>query len=217
MSTGHDAHQLWRSTWIWQIIETRCDRSDPTMLTLIQVMPDIEKVLTFGGSSPKDFSLHDAGHAFRVTQEMRELIPDDVVAGLSVNELALLMASAYLHDIGMTPEWGKVICHRNYLVTGGTDGFRGDELELFRVWLAVRGGIHFEPPVKSLQEAEELLTYYCRSRHNDWSAEWISDHFSGLRQTPYPGWIEDLISICRSHHEGFDSLASSGFDPRDQI
>lgn len=215
MSTGHDAHQLWRSTWIWQIIETRCDRSDPTMLTLIQVMPDIEKVLTFGGSSPKDFSLHDAGHAFRVTQEMRELIPDDVVAGLSVNELALLMASAYLHDIGMTPEWGKVICHRNYLVTGGTDGFRGDELELFRVWLAVRGGIHFEPPVKSLQEAEELLTYYCRSRHNDWSAEWISDHFSGLRQTPYPGWIEDLISICRSHHEGFDSLASSGFDPRD--
>jgi hypothetical protein len=207
--------QSWKSTWIWKILEEKCDHSSPVTVVLGAIMPDIQTVLISGGTSPRDFSLHDAGHAFRVTKLMRELIPEGVRQALGSNELALLLLSAYLHDIGMTPQWGKVTSHRNYLLNGETDGFRGEELEPFQVWLAVREGIPFTPPVRNLQKAEELLTYYCRSRHNDWSAEWIAEHLSGLRPQLYPEWVEDLILICRSHHEGFEFLVSPGFDPRD--
>jgi hypothetical protein len=137
-------------------------------------MPDIELILAKGGTSPKDFTLHDAGHGFRVTQWMVRIIPEDVLRGISENELALLLLSAYLHDIGMTPEWGKVRAHTEYLVSGDTNGFRGDELDSFQQWLAEREGIQFEPLVRNFEQLAELETYECRARHHDWSAEWIT-------------------------------------------
>lgn len=66
-------------------------------------MPDIERVLN-AGTSPLDFTLHDAEHSFRVAEWMARIVPDDVLPKLSVYELALLLLSAYLHDIGMAPE-----------------------------------------------------------------------------------------------------------------
>ena len=36
-------------------------------------------------------------------------------------ELALLLLSAYLHDIGMTPERGKVLSHYRLLLDGTPD------------------------------------------------------------------------------------------------
>ncbi|HKW98327.1 MAG TPA: hypothetical protein VJN43_11390 [Bryobacteraceae bacterium] len=178
-------------------------------------MPEIERVLTQGGSSPKDFTLHDACHGFRVTEWMTQIIPGDVLKKLSANELALLLLSAYLHDIGMTPQWGKVSAHKEYLISDGTMGFSGDELESFQQWLAEREGINFEPPVKTFQKMEELVTYYCRSRHNDWSAEWISAKIPAYHTGLYQGWVEDLILICKSHHQGYEELAGPRFDPRD--
>src|SRR5579864_8720453 len=205
----------WMDSPLWREIERRTSAQHAAQLLLRQCMPKIEQILTQGGSSPKDFTLHDAGHGFRATEWMVRIIPGDVLEKLSANELAQLLLSAYLHDIGMTPEWGKVTAHKEYLISGGTEGFSGDELESFQQWLAEREGIDFEPPVKSFHKMEELVTYYCRSRHNDWSAEWISKNISIYQTGLYQGWLEDLILICKSHHEGYEELAGPRFDPRD--
>lgn len=217
MADHHEgaSFQPWTDSPLWRALESRPSPQDAAQLLLRQCMPEIERVLTQGGSSPKDFTLHDACHGFRVTEWMTQIIPGDVLKKLSANELALLLLSAYLHDIGMTPQWGKVSAHKEYLISDGTMGFSGDELESFQQWLAEREGINFEPPVKTFQKMEELVTYYCRSRHNDWSAEWISAKIPAYHTGLYQGWVEDLILICKSHHQGYEELAGPRFDPRD--
>jgi hypothetical protein len=205
----------WTESPLWLELERRNRPYQASVRFLVGSMPHIESVLAAGSSSPKDFTLHDAGHSFRVTDWMAKIIPPLVLGAISDNEVSLLLLTAYLHDIGMTPKWGKVSAHRAYLTAGETINFRGDELDQFQLWLAEREGLAFAPPVATQQEAEELLTHYCRARHNDWSAEWISAELSRYQPIPYPGWIEDLILVCRSHHEGHDSLSSARFDPRD--
>lgn len=209
------AFQPWDQSPLWKQIQERTAEGDAERLLLQRAMPEIERVLRSGGTSPKDFTLHDEGHSFRVARRMVEIIPPETLAGLSAAELALLLLSAYLHDIGMTPEWGKVAAIRNYLMSEPTDGFPEDELDRLRQWLAEREGVDFAPPV-SLHRMEELATYYCRARHNDWSAQWIREHMPTYRQAIYPGWMEDLILICQSHHFGYEELAQPRFDPRDR-
>ena len=121
----------WADSPIWSELERQSTPEDAAQLLVRLCMPDIELILAKGGSSPKDFTLHDAAHGFRVTTWMVQIIPSDVLKALSIYELALLLLSAYLHDIGMTPEWGKVSAHKDYLISGCTDGFRSGELESF--------------------------------------------------------------------------------------
>jgi hypothetical protein len=175
-------------------------------------MPRIECIEDKGGTSPKDFTLHDSGHGFRVADWMVRIIPDDVLPKLSKAELMLLLLSAYLHDIGMSPEWGKVDSHLRYLSDGSIEMLRPEDLSLFQVWLAEQQGLGFKPPVSDSGLIRQLLTYYCRARHNDWGTEWIEQN---LPETgPYHAWRDDLVAICRSHHYGFDELASSVFEVR---
>ena len=49
---------------------------------------------------------------------MAKIVPKDVLGKLSIYELALLLLSAYLHDIGMTPEQAQVQRHWRHLVFG---------------------------------------------------------------------------------------------------
>jgi hypothetical protein len=207
--------QTWEQSALWKQILEHTAEADPERLLLHRAMPEIERVLRSGSTSPKDFTLHDEGHSFRVAQRMVEIIPSETLVRLSAAELALVLLSAYLHDIGMTPEWGKVAAIRNYLMEGSTDGLAEDEFDRLRQWLAVREGVDFAPPV-TLQRMEELATYYCRAQHNEWSAEWIRAHIPAYRQALYPGWMEDLILICQSHHFGYEELAQPRFDPRDR-
>ena len=53
-------------------------------------MPQIEAILAHGGTSPTDFTFHDAGHAFRVAQRMAEITPPQTLDGLCPYELAFL-------------------------------------------------------------------------------------------------------------------------------
>jgi len=205
----------WTESPLWLELQRRNDPYSTACRLLSNVMPEIERVLKSGASSPKDFTLHDEGHAFCVTEWMAQIIPSDVLPRLLDPEIAILILAAYLHDIGMTPEWGKVAAHKEYLVSGIEEGFRGDEIETFQIWLAEREGLHFAPPVNSFQKIEELATYYCRLRHNEWSAEWITNNLSSAKPSLYYGWREDLIAICKSHHEGYDALIAQKFDPRD--
>jgi len=182
-------------------------------------MPQIQTVLASGGTSPKDFSLHDQGHSFRVAERM-QAIAGDVIVILSAFELSLLLLSAYLHDIGMTPEFKKVHAHYNYLLTGEKSVLSDEDILLLQTWLD-NEGYQVVPPISDamplsdrLKLAGELTTYYCRYRHNIWSAEWIEAHLSSELLGTYNGWIEDLILLCQSHHFGYVRLKDQAFRPR---
>lgn len=125
--------------------------------------------------------------------------------------------SAYLHDIGMTPKRGKVRAHREYLLTGAPTLSDSQRAELQR-WLDDHADglvppLAKEVTVHELRRADLLMTHYARSRHNDWSEEWMRDHLSS-RPELYPGWLDDLVNLCRSHHYGYEELTKEKFDPK---
>lgn len=64
-----------------------------------------------------------------------------------------------------------------------------------------------------LRRAAELITYYARHKHNDWSAEWVRRHAVGVLGS-YEGWPEDLVLLCQSHHKNYPDLVKEAFDPR---
>ena len=183
-------------------------------------MPDIEKVLAVGGTSPLDFTLHDAGHALRVATRMSQIMPKGLVANLSVYELALLLLAAYLHDIGMTPERRNVETVYRFLVTGHSDDSWVQERRELQKWMDenypdLQRPLDFaNNPQESISLVNELVAAYCRHRHNDWSEDWIRKNLVSLTLSSYNGWIEDLVTLCRSHHEGYTELVSEKFKPR---
>lgn len=170
--------------------ESRC--------TLDSCMGRIQAVLQQGGTAATDFTLHDAQHGFRVAERMVEIIPAEVFEKLSAYELALLLLSAYLHDIGMTPERDRVTGHYRYLLTADAGDMDETEVDNFRQWLDVHGDglspplIRGIPTGKTLGEAEWLVAHYCRERHNDWSGVWIETNLAN-EPNPFPSSDGPLI------------------------
>lgn len=68
--------------------------------------------------------------------------------------------------------------------------------------------------MEELALGRELITHYCRARHNDWSEDWIRTEFGAERLGTYAGWLDDLVVLCRSHHEGKQDLLTAKFQPR---
>ena len=211
----------WETTRLWGVLKKRTTSEvEPIRTTLKQCMPKIETVLSKGGTAPTDFTLHDADHSHRVAERMAEVIPSDVLEKLTCYELALLLLAAYLHDIGMTPQQGKVRNHYNYLLTGERGALGSDEIAGLQKWIDNENRevaiplCTGKPTTETLNLAVELMTYYCRHRHNDWSADWIRKELANLTLGTYAGWDDDLVVLCKSHHEGFHELRGQRFDPR---
>ena len=211
----------WNECALWKILSDRDDvHARECRTTLERVMPKIEAVLKSGGTSPKDFTLHDEGHSYRVAERMRA-ITGDVTEILSSFELTLLIMSAYLHDIGMTPEFKKVQANYQYLLTGQPTNLTETDVASLQTWLD-DAGYEIVPPISDtmmpladrLHLAGELTTYYCRHRHNDWSAEWIREHLKDESLGSYDGWLEDLVLLCQSHHFGGPRLKEAAFTAR---
>jgi len=205
----------WIDTNLWKALVNITDEGHPMRRLLQSRMRDVEVILRKAGTSPKDFTLHDADHSFRVAELIVELIPADVFSFLSAYELGFLILAAYLHDIGMNPEWDLIAGHVGYLAGFDHPKLNDSQLWEFRRWLHARQGSGFKTPVTNPWEIQELVTYYTRSRHNDWSAAWIRSYFERDLAALYQGWIEDLVSLCKSHHWGFRELSTPEFEPRE--
>jgi hypothetical protein len=211
----------WNQTALWLELQNRTSGDAGIVCAALAIsMPQIEKILAVGGTAPLDFTLHDAGHSFRVAERMSQIIPEDLMAQLSVYELALLLLSAYLHDIGMTPERRSVEAVYKFLLTGDHDkSWAAEQKELER-WLDENHPDTPHPlsfrtnPQESLLLANELVTDYSRYRHNDWSEHWIRKNLSNSPLSTYGGWVDDLVDLCRSHHESYVDLLSGKFNPR---
>jgi HD superfamily phosphodiesterase len=113
----------WEQTRLWIALQKKIDsEAKSSQILLLKWMPKIETILTSGGTAATDFTLHDAGHSFRVAERMADIIPKEVLSKLSSFDLTLLLFSSYLHDIGMTPDQKRVKQHFNYLLSGEKGG-----------------------------------------------------------------------------------------------
>ena len=114
----------WNDTTLWKALEShQSDEIDAVRAAVSTMMPGIQTVLNQAGTSPTDFTLHDAQHSFRVAQRMTQLISAETLGGLSPYELALLLMSAYLHDIGMTPPQSRLKALETFLTADDNPEF----------------------------------------------------------------------------------------------
>jgi len=194
-SDSRSLESSWERTTLWKMIqENHSPLASDVSTTLNRHMPDIQLILDSGGTAATDFTLHDGGHSFRVAERMCKIIPTQVLENLTIYEVAFLLLSAYLHDIGMTPELRKVTAHYCFLLTGEREVLSQGEIHDFQKWLDDNGkGItppiaKSKPTTKDLQLCQEITTYYTRARHNDWGGGVDQTEF-GLLQ---PGSIQQL-------------------------
>ena len=215
---GHRG-RAWRETRLWIELKGRADA--PTTLThaLEGILPDVEEILDHGDTMPGNFTLHDSRHSWRVAEWMASLA-GDLLAELSPYDLAMLLLSAYLHDIGMTPPLGKVRANRRLLLKGNAEGLSEKEAAELQAWLDDNWD-GLTPPISGgdqsdddLRLADQVVAGYVRHRHNDWSEEWIRGNLVAATKRQYPGFLDDLVLLCKSHHFGIDELRARAFNPR---
>lgn len=213
--------QNWDETKLWRQLEKSTQpETDEVCTTIKQLLPDIQKLLLFAGTSPKDFTLHDSQHAFRVAERIAVLTPQDTFSKLSPYEIALLLLSAYLHDIGMSPPQSKLDMLNLYIISGDEKKLPANELKKFQEWL-INWDNNFTIPAssnvpnwESFSRLNLLVAHYCRYRHVAWGEEWIDCNIIERRLGTYAQWIEDLKLLCKSHHQGYQDLISRIFDPK---
>jgi hypothetical protein len=182
-------------------------------------LPDIERVLRSGAPASVDFTLHDDEHSFRVAEQSAVLIGKGLTQ-ISDIELMLLLFACYGHDVGMSPGRDRVRDHYSYLISGDPGPLDSTELAEFQAWLdANREGL--TPPIgaraltrEGLNYADEIIAYYSRFKHNDWSETFLRQALGAGTEQLYVGWIDDLVTLCRSHHEGLTQLRQARFDAK---
>ena len=214
------AHKSWMDTNLWRFIQERDSGSHEYLTYLKSSLDDVESLSTHASTSPLDFTLHDNLHSYRVAQRMTEILSKATIDKMSTCELALLLSSAYLHDIGMNPKRSVVGEIKEFLFDPKRSQLSEGEQDNIQTWLdssepgaqppILEKGTHQEREIKISQ----LTTYYCRHRHNDWSGDYIRDNISKHGSTPYPNWISDLTLLCKSHHYGLARLEKDEFDLR---
>lgn len=210
----------WMTTKLWRLLEDRAGSAENVRHYARAWLVDVELLLAKAATVSLDFTLHDDDHSFRVAERMHELISEETLTRLSDYELALLLMSAYLHDIGMNPRRDVVRQVRDYLLSGDIGSLNLAEGKLIQRWLDENyPGV--QAPVlpnvsetQRLSRAEFLTAFYCRYRHNDWSGDFIKQKSATLSNPPYPLWSQDLIALCKSHHYGLSTLLDEQFNLR---
>jgi hypothetical protein len=210
---------------LWKILKGRKGDLDKRIAAAVQpILEEAEMILLAGSSATKDFTLHDHAHAFRVAERMYEIVGDELVPKLSGYELALLLLSAYLHDIGMAPAENHVNRYRRHILYGDATApdrlSEAESLDLRKFldnssWqITLPLGRDGKADAATHAQADEVLTDYCRHKHNDWSEAWVKANLEADNGLPhYTHWQSDLILICKSHHYGYEHLKKADFDP----
>jgi hypothetical protein len=222
------AGRTWEDTQLWQELASREDEPATKLKRLLaEVLPDIEEVLDSGGTIPLNFTLHDAEHSWRVAQWIVDLAGPEVLDEMEPYDLATLLLSAYLHDIGMSPDGGRVEAYVDFLISGergapDSDGYVLSETETAELqeWLdeawdgLVPPIVEGRPSPADNNLARKIAAYYVRHRHNDWSEPWIAKHVAPKAGELYSDWVADLVLLCRSHHFGIRELKDEQFAPK---
>lgn len=212
----------WETTRLWKELERR--EGDVPAEKLARVLPpillEVETILRSGDSGPGSFTLHDDGHSRRVAERIPDLAGPELLEQMGAYDIGLLLLSAYLHDIGMTPPVANLVARETYLLTGDADTMSEDDRLDLQAWLDDEAyGIspplsESQPTAAILQQARSLVARYTRARHNERSEGWMREHLAKLDGDTYEGCLSDLVALCVSHHFGIEKLRSDRFEPR---
>jgi len=132
-----------------------------------------------------NYTLHNTGHSFRIMEYMFKLVVDPHL--LNDLEIAILVQSALLHDVGMAVSQEDV------------DSIKLDQFDL--------STIKFSAMLKIKSTEDAALEEYVRRIHSKLSGKYVRTIFADLFSIPTLtsiDYTEELALICESHAENYD-------------
>ena len=138
-----------------------------------------------------DYTLHNTGHSFRIIRYMANLIDD--YKKLSDLEIALLICSALLHDVGM--------------------GVSKDDLNAIKAGKFEFSNIKYSAMLQLLSNDDTIATQeYVRRVHAELSARYIKTEAKEkltIPDLPHLDMAEELALICESHTKDYDWIKAN--------
>ncbi|WP_269235632.1 HD domain-containing protein [Flavobacterium flavigenum] len=136
-----------------------------------------------------NYTLHNIGHSLRIIKNMASIVED--IDQLDELEIAILILSALLHDVGMAVSEEDIKLIKN------------DDFPYFE--------IKYSAVVKTIEDEELALQEYVRMFHSSLSAKYIQEELKGKFDIPRLSlnFTKELALICESHTKGFDWITSN--------
>lgn len=136
-----------------------------------------------------NYTLHNIGHSLRIIKNMASIVED--IDQLDELEIAILILSALLHDVGMAVSEDDIKLIKN------------DDFPYFE--------IKYSAVVKTIEDEELALQEYVRMFHSSLSAKYIQEELKGKFDIPRLSlnFTKELALICESHTKGFDWITSN--------
>ncbi len=169
------------------LVKLLAERKSPFLPKIKEVYEQVKDVLNHRVQHVfPNYTLHNVGHSYRIIKYMGDLVNN--IQELNDLEVALLVYSALLHDIGMAVS--------------------EDDIQLIKSDSFQHCDIKFSAMLKLVQGDESLaLQEYVRRIHASLSARYIMENLEGLLTIPNLtslSFAKELALICQSHNEDFD-------------
>lgn len=205
---------------LYLTLKEKCIEKDTDVIALV------DNIVNYSAQRTKtiirhmgEFTLHDSDHLFRVLYLMEKLLPKEVVVNLSTPELLLLIASAFMHDVGMAPDEMEVLTWRK--IWDSTPSVEDEELETFNNFkryyysrpdqiaiiekLTLNGKNSQAETIKSY-----IITEYIRRTHAERIKDVIAKDWNEKIKYRDNDLTVELAQLCLSHNE--DALTLVEFD-----
>jgi hypothetical protein len=158
----------------------------------------------------REYTLHDETHIENVIDLMARLMPDEVRTGLQPLEIAGLILSAALHDVGMaiSEEEARRLMDASSRASDSTEtraynAFRGGFPRLLRR----QGRLTRDDRTHEILEIEAfILSEYLRRNHGSRSRHLIFERFEQKLIYKDFNFTSRLAEVCRSHTQEPEAL-----------
>jgi molecular chaperone HtpG len=161
-----------------------------------------------------EYTLHDGEHLFRVLRLMELLIPQSTLDKLSNPELALLILTAFFHDIGMAPSVAEVRSWQG-LWKGASP--TQEEAAEYQKYQNFRAGYPLQvAEVSNLQSQgrhsqadlveKHLISDYIRETHARRITSVLQADWAGRIKYKDLNLAHVLVALCKSHNDNVAKL-----------
>lgn len=197
-----------KETKIYMELKKKDDDQVDALVTLVnEIFEDCTQIHKTIVKSMPDYTLHDEIHLQKIIELMDRLIPPSTLQNLSPLELAGLILSAALHDIGMAPSQEKVAALLRHPATSQNNRRTDPESVSYHAFRESHASVvrrqkelHSQERHFEAQELEAyLLSQYLRETHGERVRQLIFEKYGQKLVYADFNFTSRLAEICCSH------------------
>lgn len=151
-----------------------------------------------------EYTLHEKTHSLNVLKIMDRIVPKETLEQMNELELAILILSAFLHDIGM------VVVRQKKKEILQSEDFSDFKEKYPRINHSLKKAQEEGNYRIATQIEDQILTYYLRETHAARGAKFIKTKFGDKLKYRDLDFSDLVCKVCQSHGEPWEKLGVRG-------